>query len=400
MQLFINKDVNIDDKETALLAILNGMYSKKYNHLATSISLIGYEMTGNFLKVSDKRERNIISSIKEAIHSLADKEIITIIDQDNDKYIFSDNGLVVDTEKDKFVIVEQSEMQCIFQNANKPFCVFEFFCCLIGTINKTTKEWHMSQDDMVAIWGYGKGTVNNYLEQLENMKLIYVYRHKKRRVDGTYHKLNNSYGRYADKDFIIKASKDYENTVECEDVYEKIDRRAIKLRYNAFCNGAKKYKDNPSAVIALYKECVLYNQSLKSNPVEGMYDGEWGKGEPLDLSVFPDYAINSVSLEKTTDQWGEIDHMDKDYSIDAIFDMPAMSKNQTKVIAIKKPAQKENVVPDDAIIQRYADNLYKEQGNECEKSLFILELAEKFPKIDDYEKYWDRAKSFFELNVL
>lgn len=86
------------------------------------------------------------------------------------------------------------------------------------------------------------------------MHLIYIYRHKKRRADGTYHKLNNSYGRYADKDSVIKAAQEYSNTVECEDILTKIDRRATKLRYNAFCDGAKKYQDNPDAVVALYKE--------------------------------------------------------------------------------------------------------------------------------------------------
>ena len=45
----------------------------------------------------------------------------------------------------------------------------------------------MSQDEMISLWGYGKETVNNYLEQLEKIQLIYVYRHKKRRSNGTYY---------------------------------------------------------------------------------------------------------------------------------------------------------------------------------------------------------------------
>ena len=130
------------------------------------------------------------------------------------------------------------------------------------------------------------------------------------------------------------------------------------------------------------------------------------------------------SMNVSSDQWGEPDPMEKDFSIEEMLDMPTVNDiksnpkvsemnmdktveatnttitNPVKVITIKKPVQKDNVVPDDVIIQRYADNLYKEYSNECEKSLFILELCEKFPGIDDYEKYWDRAKSFFDLNVL
>lgn len=67
MKLFLDKQLNTNDKEMAILAILNGMYSNKYDHLSTSVSLIGYEMTGKFLKTSNKRERTIIDGIKDAI---------------------------------------------------------------------------------------------------------------------------------------------------------------------------------------------------------------------------------------------------------------------------------------------------------------------------------------------
>ena len=316
MKLFLDKQLNTNDKETAILAILNGMYSKKYNHLSTSVCLIGYEMTGRFLKSSSRKERTIIEGIRDAICSLMDKGIIEIIDQNNDNYIFSGKGLEVNSDKKKFVVLEQWEMQSIFERANKPFNVFSFYCSLIGTINNQTKEWHMPQDEMVTLWGYGKETVNDYLEQLENLKLIYVYRHRKRRANGTYQKLNNSYGRYCDKDVVIAEALKYSNTVECEDFVEKLDRRATKLRYNAYCEGAKKYVNNPGAVIALYRECLAYNKSLKYKPVEGYYDGEYKQGELLDLTVFPNEVRNEVD-----DNWGEPVSMEHDFSIEEMLDM-------------------------------------------------------------------------------
>ncbi|SET54430.1 hypothetical protein SAMN05443270_0433 [Lacrimispora sphenoides] len=130
------------------------------------------------------------------------------------------------------------------------------------------------------------------------MQLIYVYRHRKRRADGTYHKINNSYGRYVDRDYIIAEAQGYANSVESEDICEKLDRRSIKLRYNAFCTGAKKYKDNLVGVYDLYNECLKYNKSLEFKPIIGTYDGEWKQGELLDLSVFPDEAKVKNS------QWG------------------------------------------------------------------------------------------------
>ncbi len=316
MKLFLDRQLNMNDKETSILAILNGMYSKKYDHLSTSVSLIGYEMTGKFLKTSTKKERTIIDGIKSAIQSLIDKEIIGLINKDNDTYIFTSKGLEVNSNKKKFIVVEQWEMQSIFERANKPFNVFSFFCSLIGTLNNQTKEWHMSQDEMTTLWGYGKETINDYLKQLENMQLIYVHRHKKRRANGTYYKLNNSYGRYCDRDAIIAEAQKYSETVECEGFVEKINRRAIKLRYNAYCNDAKKYRNNPAAEIDLYRECVAYNRSLGVKPVEGCYDGEWKQGELLDLSVFSDNARN-----ESDDNWGEPDSMENDFSIEEILDL-------------------------------------------------------------------------------
>lgn len=317
MKLFLDKQLITNDKETALLAVLNGMYSNKCSHLSTSVSLIGYEMTGRFLKTSNRKERTIIDGIKDAIHSLIAKGTIEVTDQNNDNYIFSGKGLEVDSNKKKFAVLEQWEMQRIFERANKPFNVFSFFCSLIGTINNKTKEWHMSQDEMFSLWGYGKETVNDYLEQLQNVQLIYVHRHKKRRSNGTYHKLNNSYGRYCDKDAVITEAQRYADTVKCEDFCEKTDRRAIKLRYNAYCSGAKKYKNNINAVTGLYRECVAYNKSLKLKPAEGCYEGEYKQGVFLDLSAFPDEAVNGAD-----DNWGEV----IDFSVEKIRDMPAVSE--------------------------------------------------------------------------
>lgn len=329
MKLFLEKQLNTDDKETAIMAILNGMYSNKYGHLSTSVSLIGYEMTGKFLKTSNRKERTIIDGIRSAVQSLTKKGIVEIINQDNDNYIFSGKGLEVDSDKKKFVALEQWEMQSIFKRANKPFNVFSFFCSLIGTLNNQTKEWHMSQDEMVTLWGYGKETVNDYLEQLEKMQLIYVYRHKKRRSNGTYQKLNNSYGRYYDKDAVIVEAQKYSDTIECEDFVEKLDRRAIKLRYNAYCVGAKKYIHNPAAAIALYRECLSYNKTLKYKPVEGYYNGEYKQGELLDLSVFPDEVRNAVN-----DNWGETVPGKNDFSIEEILDMPTECEVQMNLANI------------------------------------------------------------------
>ena len=297
MNLFLSKNIELDDKETVVMAILNGLYSNKNENLYISTSLLGYAITGRFLNVKNNKDRTIISGIKDGFDSLIKKEIIEVIDCDKDNYILSSKGLTVDTEKENFVVIEQWEMQRIFENGNKPFCIFNFFATIVGTINNITKEWHMSQDGMVEIFGGSKRTINDYLQQLEEMQLLYVFRPKKRRTDGTFQNINNSYGRYTDKEKVMISAMAYVETIECEDTYSEIDRRAIKLRYNAYCNGAKKYKNNPKLVESLMQECIEYNKSLEFKPVEGGYDGEFKQGTPLDMSVFP----NVFEKEKDED---------------------------------------------------------------------------------------------------
>lgn len=347
LKLFISKTKDLDEKEAIVLTVLNGLYCNKHDYLFTSVIEIAHTLTGRIIDIRNK-DRRMYNNIKAGIKSLAEKEIITILDQYNDNYIISKEGLEVDTEKDKFVVVELWELQKIFSEANKPFKVFDFFLNLVGTINNTTKEWHMSQDEMVSYWGYGKETINSYLEQLENMQLIYVYRHKKRRTDGTYHKINNSYGRYVDKDKVIAEAQGYADTVECEDIFEKLDRRSIKLRYNAYCSDAKKYRNNPTAILVLYDECVKYNKSLDFRKIEGSYDGEYKQGEVLDLSVFSEDIekwdkVYGVSESVDTDNWGEPDPLEHDFSVAEIIEMPIISNFQyedNKIVVSREEAEK------------------------------------------------------------
>lgn len=309
-KIFINKEANYDELELSVIAILNLMQNQKYEDVVTSVQSIAYFMCGKFLKTSIRKERTILDNIRKGVKLLSEQNIIDVLEQDGDNYVISGKGLEVDTQKTHFVVIELWEMQKIFQTSTKPFNTFTFFIALIGTINNTTKEWHMSQDDMTVYFGYGKGTVNKYLTELEELKLIYVYRHRRRRADGTYHKLNNSYGRFADKKEIINAATEYADTVVCEEFSEKIDRRSIKLRYNAFCEGSKKY-DDIEEVKKLYSDCLKYNDSIKKNPIAGTYDGEYKEGVELDLSVFPKFEMDC----EFDDNWGEPDRIDNDIYI-------------------------------------------------------------------------------------
>lgn len=130
LKLFISKSIELNERELTILAILNGLCSNKHDYLTISISGIAYNLTKKWIDTRNNNRR-LYENIKSGLKSLADKKIITIIDQSGDDYIISNEGLEVNTDKEKFVVVELWEMQKIFSESNKPFNVFTFFVNLV-----------------------------------------------------------------------------------------------------------------------------------------------------------------------------------------------------------------------------------------------------------------------------
>ena len=85
MNLFLSKHIDLSDKETVVMAILNGLYSNKNENLYVSINLLGYAITGRFLNIKNQKDRTIITGIKEGLNSLIDREIIEVIDCNNNE---------------------------------------------------------------------------------------------------------------------------------------------------------------------------------------------------------------------------------------------------------------------------------------------------------------------------
>ncbi len=139
----------------------------------------------------------------------------------------------------------------------------------------------------------------------------------------------------------------------------------------------------------------------------------------MDL-IYLIYENKKLNKNKITsdDDWGEPNSMeteDNNFTMEEILDMPIQSDliledktsnvdtipmNPVKINTIKKKEQNKEI-PLEVKIQQYADDLYEQHGygTEYEKSIFIVELAEKFPGLNDYEKYYDSAKKLHDLSV-
>lgn len=380
---YIIKDLQpqYTSEEMSVFLVLNYLQENKHDEFFVSIDYIGYCLTGRF--IDSQTDKNLIKGIKKGLEGLKREKDITILEQNRNNYIIDGKSCYIDIKKHNFIVVRLEEIQKIFSSLGAyGFNVLRFFVNIVGTINGNSKSWNMTQDDMVLNWGFSKNTVNEYLYKLEELELLYTFRSRARRTDKPYHRVGNVYGRYKDKGLIIQEGMQYLSTIPCYKTKRySIDRTSIKLRYNHFLNNSPKY-DDIKEVAKLYKDCIKYNESFKTNPNDDI--------DYLDLSVFkkcgfkniPEYGSKKGNKRKDdfdSDNWGEPNSMgteDNDFTIEEILDMPiendlvseseksiasedktvdtnTVSMNPVKTITIKKKTQNKEK-PVDIKIQEYA----------------------------------------------
>lgn len=422
---YIRKDMQpqYTGEEIAVFLILNYLQENKHDELFVSIDNIGHCLTGRF--IDSQYDKNLIKGIKKGFEGLKKEEDIIILEQNRNNYIIDGKSCYIDTKKNHFIIIQLWEIQKIFSSLGAyGFNVLRFFVNIIGTINGNSKSWHMTQDDMVLSWGGSKNTVNEYLYKLEELKLLYTFRSKARKADETFHRVGNAYGRYNDKDLVRQEGIQYLSTVPNHPIQKHFyPRTSTKLKYNNFLKGSKKYDDRKE-VEDLFIACVGYNDSFKDFPNDDI--------DYLDLSVFEEYGFDIPTYESkksnrkkmdSNDNWEEPNSMENNFSIEEILNMSVesdfvsrseestisedktvdintISTNPVKIFTIKKKEQNREI-PLEIKIQQYADDLYGQHGygTDFEKSIFIAELAEKFPGLDDYEKFYNSAKKLHDLSV-
>ncbi len=291
-------------EEIAVFLILNYLQNDKTDNLFISVDAIGYFLTGRF--IDSQADKNLIKGIKSGFKGLKKEEDIHILEQNRNNYIIDSKSCRVDTQNYRFIIVHLWEIQKIFSSLGAyGFNVLRFFVNIIGTINGNSKSWHMTQDDMVLSWGFSKNTVNDYLNKLEELELLYTFRSKARKADETFHRIGNVYGRYNDKELVRQEGIQYLSTVPNHPIQKHFyPRTSTKLKYNNFLKGSKKYDDRKE-VGDLFIACVGYNDSFKDFPNDDI--------DYLDLSVFEEYGFDIPTYKSkksnkkiidSDDNWG------------------------------------------------------------------------------------------------
>lgn len=236
-------------------------------------------------------------------------------------------------------------------------------------------------------------------------------------------------------EYAIKVSYPSENTLSKK---SNCGISTVKKYIQSLCNIKMLYMKNYGSYLRMFKGKEIVVNSNNVYALEERYldsDGEEALRSYLKINMgyidgFYPFCDNLPDNNKNTDidnnDWGEPNSMDTeeiDFTIEEILDMPlesdlvseskkstvsedksvdmeSVSINPIKVITIKKKSQNKEI-PLDIKIQQYADDLYKQHGYDTgyKKSIFIADLAEKFPGLDDYEKFYNRAKKYYELGV-
>jgi hypothetical protein len=332
--------------------------------------------------------------------------------------------------------------------------MLRYYINLIGSINynqgiyidaigrqKNNFVGYMSQEYLYKLSGISKNTLIKFNEILESNKIIYVYHHKKNKQedDGSYKAVTNHYGRYEDKEDIYKFAIQYEKEKGIADRLSD----AVSNRHKALANMYRELEKGKGQnygddlIREIYNYIHKCNKEIQKeidskNSQTYLTDSDLRyikklKEKLRDEKVFDKYEfLFKKQMSPDPDDWGEpvsMDVEDNDFSVEDILDMPtesdlvsepeqlAISKeksadadtfpmNPVKTITIKKKEQNKEI-PLEVKIQQYADDLYEQHGydTEYEKSIFIVELAEKFPGLEDYEKYYDSAKKLHDLSV-
>lgn len=257
------------------------MSENKIDKLFTSISAIEFMFKLDF----SKEDRYFKDKIKKGLINLKDNGIINIISKNSD---FKPNDVLaikllefnIDTETERFIMAYAEEIYKIIGYSEKKFeneNLLRYYLVFLGTINNNTKVGFTTIENLAEKSCIGfKVVATKYNPILEELKLIYINRHDKciRAEDGTIRKLNNTYGRYSDKELIIENAMDYNVVIDrYNSTLTGNEARSIKQRYNNLTKKIKEgYIPSEEEVINMNNCVERYNIKYKNTEIKEL---EW-----------------------------------------------------------------------------------------------------------------------------
>ncbi|MDR2277356.1 MAG: hypothetical protein LBE23_05815 [Vagococcus sp.] len=218
---------------------------KSKNEYYVSTGLLSYSIFGKQV-VNQLITKSIVNGTKQLI----DKDIIVHVDIDekgrSNEYILDLKNIQIDEvrskdEEDFYSTIELDDVKKILESSlREKIDLFYFYCYLCTTVMKTGEKagvgftFYNSMENAIHI---SRQTISKYMNLLESMKIIYIYRANDSIVrDGKISEIPNVYGVYEIKDKIISVGSTYANT------YGENAKRIKSTKQSSSRSASAKYK--------------------------------------------------------------------------------------------------------------------------------------------------------------
>ncbi len=337
---------------------------------STSVDCISVNRLAYSLVADVDYEKALIDALVRGIAELSNDKWIFIRKDLSSKgsyeYVLDVSNLYLDTEKDKFVIMSRNEVYKIMsckEKMDKRIRMLKYYIALVSTFDWSLdgKIGHMSQEYIAEQADNSVKTCRRYNEILERMKILYIYKsNDKVRVNDKLKQIKNCYSRYEDKTICEDYASNYENMYGVEHKIVKTQKnkeqadinRSLAAIYNQICFGNTDY--NEEIIKAVYKYVVNKNKSLQEE-IESKYaqtymtdsDVTWVeklKSQIRETSIFEQFDFLKKNSHKgnSTDDWGESDPLEHDFTVAEIIEMPVISNLQyedNKIVVSREEAE-------------------------------------------------------------
>lgn len=423
-KLFLNntviKDVQLDNYDIAVYVALRGLYDSQMD-----LQVVTYNMIAHILYGNKSYTKYTINHIKSAFSNLELAGLIKTVNIfSSNEFVIDMSGLYFEQNPKKgvfYTVITLDEVHKIMNIDTKRdnFAILRYFIVLISSIchDKGTYD-HSGCDkytdfvgfmtlDTLAEWcGTTKARIIDYNTILESEEIVYIYRHtqnKKDKKTGQIMSFSNHYGRYEDKELITQFANEYIATFNLKEgeALVKAEKSKENKRYAAIYNllvkDFDKYVGNYSEtmLIETYKYIHSRNichekelQSLDEGCSAYDYIIDKIKNEDVfdDIPCVVDYVNkefekkqqtekrNCNFINDWTDEWGEPDPLEHNFSIEEILDMPTLSEVRMNLTNSVCEGQND--------LRKEDDNEMSEGENSTDKNLCVAESDLDFIDIE------------------
>ena len=273
----------LDGKAIGTYIALRSLYNNSNkSEICVTVNSLCYELLGH-LNASRKFKENVNSGLS----TLIEKNYIKMVGQKEKNYVIDVSQLYIknvseEKNKEYYVAIESKELHKIFNSEKRTdkFALTRLYTIMLATIDfnasisdvkdrmqiKTNFVGYMPQEYLAGQAQIAKSSCTSYISDLEELKLIFVYRHKIHvEEDGTVKKLNNNYGRFCNADLITAYATNLREYGWSEQHKEREKKsnygRSMTQKYNCMCKG-KEYDEKTKQEI--YSYIHAKNIELKS----------------------------------------------------------------------------------------------------------------------------------------